>query len=88
MLNGKRYTVINTDAGIKGNVSAWGFWIRSENVRIIRCKKFKVHIDKDSDKAEISAILNALHMFAKMNILERLMCLLLILIVKMLLTHL
>lgn len=65
MINGKRYTVINTDAGIKGNVSAWGFWIRSEEVRVVRCKRFKVHIQKDTTKAEIAAILNALSYVAK-----------------------
>jgi ribonuclease HI len=60
MIKGKRFTVINTDAGIKGNVSAWGFWIRSEDVRVIKCNKFKIHIETDSDKAELSAIINAL----------------------------
>lgn len=65
MINGERYTVINTDAGIKGRVSAWGFWIRSEDVRVVRCNKFKVHIPKDTTKAEISAILNALSYVVK-----------------------
>jgi len=65
MIKGKRFTVVNTDAGIKGNVSAWGFWIRSEEVRHVRCGKFKVHIEKDTTKAEISAILNALMFVCK-----------------------
>jgi len=60
MINGERHTVINTDAGIKGDISAWGFWIRSEHVRVVRCGKFKTHIQNNIDKAEISAILNAL----------------------------
>jgi ribonuclease HI len=65
MIKGKRFTVINTDAGIKGNVSAWGFWIRSEEVRHVRCGKFRVHIEKDTTKAEIAAILNALMFVCK-----------------------
>jgi ribonuclease HI len=65
MIKGKRFTVINTDAGIKGKVSAWAFWIRSEEVRHVKCGKFKVHIEKDTTKAEISAILNALMFVCK-----------------------
>lgn len=70
MINGERYTVINTDAGIKGKISAWGFWIRSEDVRVVRCQKFKIHIPKDTTKAEISAILNALSYVAKSDYLR------------------
>lgn len=59
MLKGKRYTTVNTDAGLKNGIAVYGYWIRSENVRKIGANQFK-HSKKDSNEAELAAILTAL----------------------------
>lgn len=60
MIGGKRYTVVNTDAGIKGNVAAWAFWIRSDECKYVHSAKFKIAVTS-STEAELAAIVNALH---------------------------
>lgn len=59
MLKGKRYTTINTDAGLKMGIAVYGYWIRSENTRKIGANQFK-YPKRDSNEAELAAILTAL----------------------------
>jgi len=64
MIDDKRFTTINTDAGVKPNSSAFAYWIRSEHVVIRGAQPFKRHIN-DSNKAELAAIVSALLIVAK-----------------------
>lgn len=64
MLKGKRYTTINTDAGLRKGIAVYGYWIRSENVRKIAANQFK-YPKKDSNEAELAAILTALVVVSK-----------------------
>jgi ribonuclease HI len=60
MKNGKRYTTINTDAGLKPDgKAAFAYWIRSEHIILKGSGKLKDGI-KNSNEAELAAILNAL----------------------------
>lgn len=65
MIKNKRYTTVNTDAGMKRNgAAAFAFWIRSENVVLKGAKSFKTPM-KNSNEAELAGILNALHIVAE-----------------------
>lgn len=57
MINGKRYTTINTDAGVKNKQGAFAYWIRSENCLLKGSGKLQ---STDSNEAELEAILLAL----------------------------
>lgn len=61
MLNGTRYTTINTDAGVKNGISAIAYWIRSENSWLTGSKKLK-DVNLDSTEAELKGIVNAMYL--------------------------
>jgi ribonuclease HI len=64
MLKGKRFTTINTDAGIKKSIAAYSYWIRSEEVVLVNSDRFKLP-KKDSTEAELAAMLVALRIVAR-----------------------
>src|SRR5688572_1572205 len=64
MIKGKRFTTINTDAGIKGEIQGYAYWIRSEQVRLVGDGVFK-YKKKDSNDAELAAILIALDIVSR-----------------------
>lgn len=63
-LNGKRFTTVNTDAGLKNDgKGAYAYWIRSNDVLVKGAGSLKGEI-KNSNEAELAAILNALSIVA------------------------
>ena len=60
MHKGKLFTTITTDAGIKDNVAAYCFYIRTDGKTYSRSDRFK-YKKKDFTHAELCAILNAMH---------------------------
>lgn len=61
--DGKRFTTVNTDAGLKAGKAAYAYWIRSE--RIIKKGSGAIKGEmKSSNEAELVAILNALTVVA------------------------
>ena len=64
MFRGKRYTTVNTDAGVKNGIAVYGYWIRSEKQRVIISNQFKLP-KKDANEAELAAILTALIVVVK-----------------------
>jgi ribonuclease HI len=64
MKKGKRFTTINTDAGIKGDISAYGYWIRSEHIKIFRTGKFQQPKTGSTD-AELACLLIAMIIVAR-----------------------
>jgi ribonuclease HI len=59
MKYGKRFTTINTDAGIKGDVAVFGYYIRSEEVIYNNSGRFNTP-KHNSEDAELAAIIYAL----------------------------
>jgi ribonuclease HI len=65
MKYGKRFTTVNTDAGLKNDGSAaFACWIRSESY-LIKAAGPLTSKPKNSNEAELAAILNALHIVSK-----------------------
>lgn len=60
MINGKKYITVNTDAGLKGDIGAYAFYIRDDDRTRTGSGKFKKTPENSTD-AEIMAIINALH---------------------------
>lgn len=62
MKYGKRFTTVNTDAGLKNNGSAaFAYYIRSDNNYVLKGAGPLKSSPKNSNEAELSAILNALY---------------------------
>jgi len=63
MKDNKRFTTVNTDAGLRKGKAAYSYWIRSEDVIERGSGPLKGEI-KNSNEAELAAILNALTIVA------------------------
>ena len=59
-----QYLTITTDAGIKNDVAAFGFYIRAEKLKITRSGVFKKHT-KNSTIAELWCIIKAVTFVGK-----------------------
>lgn len=66
----KRFTTINTDAGFKPDgKAAFAYWIRSDKVTLKGSASLKPGI-KNSNEAELAAILNAMYIVANNDYLK------------------
>lgn len=61
------YCTLNTDASVKDNVGGYAIWITTDEGRIKRYGRFKVPVN-DSNKAEIMAVINGIHIILQRNI--------------------
>lgn len=70
MLKRKRFTTINTDAGLKPDGrAAFAYWIRSEKITLRGAQALTADV-KNSNEAELAAILNALYIVANNDYLR------------------
>lgn len=64
MLKGKRYTTVNTDAGVRNGVSAVAYWVKTDGHTYKGSKKLKQK-NLDSNHAELRGILIGLTIVAQ-----------------------
>lgn len=63
----KEYCTLNTDASVKGNLGGYAIWITTNRGRIRKYGRFKIPVN-DSNKAEIMAVINGIHLILANNI--------------------
>lgn len=67
MINGKRYITVNTDASYKDGVGGYAIWIKDDEYTQKVSGACKGEI-RDSNAAELCAILNALYILSKKDL--------------------